>query len=99
VKIVQAKKPPRFVYDRKGCFKITLDRRRGEIVLYYYPTGSVEPTLAIRGRRPLELYATAIEGGLLSSLSHAAYLGGELERARLALVTGRSYVQDSSDPF
>jgi dihydropteroate synthase len=99
VKVVKAKKPPRFVYDRKGCFKITLDRRRGEIVLYYYPTGSVKPTHAIRGRSPLELYTTAIEGELLSSLSHAAYLGGELERARLALVTGRSYVQDSSDSF
>jgi len=94
VKSIRAKEAARFVYDPKGCFKITLDRKRGEIVLYHYPRGSTKPQLAIRGRRPQELYSTAIEGGLLSSLSHAAYLGAELEKASVALSSGRSYVQD-----
>ncbi|MEM3737078.1 MAG: dihydropteroate synthase-like protein [Candidatus Bathyarchaeia archaeon] len=94
VKVVNAAERPKFTYDQKGCFKIALDRRRGKIIMYHYPTGSTKPKLVIRGRRPVELYTAAIAEGLISSLSHAAYLGSELEKARLALETGRSYIQD-----
>jgi len=39
---------------------------------------------------------TAIEGGLLIRLDHAAYLGRELTRAEHALSSGETYAQDAA---
>jgi len=51
----------------------------------------------ITGDTPAAIIDTAIELGLISSLQHAAYLGRELEAARVAIALRRSYVQD--EPF
>ena len=93
VKVVRA--PSReFIYDRLGCFRIMLDRDRGEIAACHFVYGSNQPDLIVKGVDPLDITTTVIENGLISRMDHAAYLGAELEKAEVALVTGKSYTQD-----
>ncbi len=80
--------------DPKGCFKILLDRENRQIAVFHYSIGQLEPDALIKGDNPAEINAALIQNGLISSLDHAAYLGAELEKAKQALVTGKSYVQD-----
>ncbi|WP_067047482.1 dihydropteroate synthase-like protein [Methanofollis ethanolicus] len=47
-----------------------------------------------RGRTAADLAAALLEGGRVTRLDHAAYLGRELARAEIAVQFGRSYVQD-----
>jgi len=82
--------------DKKGWFKIQIDRNAEEIVAIYYPSGSKEPDTIIRGKDSRVIYQTIIREKLISKYDHAAYLGKELEKAAIALKIGRSYVQDSS---
>ena len=83
-----------FSPDRKGWFKIAVDRELGEIVAIHYPLGEDEPDVVVRGRDSQMIYQTIIRESLVSKLDHAAYLGKELEKAYIALVLGRSYVQE-----
>jgi len=85
-----------FVYDPKGCFKVTVDRDRRRIVVSHYRYNREKPDVIIRGENSLEICTTIIESGLLSRFDHAAYLGIELTKAEIALQTGKSYVQDSA---
>jgi len=80
--------------DPKGSFKVRVDRELGKILAIHYRSGSVKPSLAIRGSRPEAVYRTIVKENLVSLLDHAAYLGFELGKAMVALKTGRSYVQD-----
>jgi dihydropteroate synthase-like protein len=93
VKILRAGRRE-FMYDPLGCFRISLDRNRGEIVLSHFVYGSKRPDLIVKGVDPLDITTTVITNGLISRMDHAAYLGAELEKAEIALVTGKSYTQD-----
>ena len=84
----------RFICDPKGCFKITMDRDAGQLVLYHYIYGRSAPTLVVKGGNPLAISRAAIGRGLISRLDHAAYLGIELQKADVALRTQKSYIQD-----
>jgi dihydropteroate synthase-like protein len=81
--------------DKKGWFKIQIDRNAEEIVATYFPSGSNEPDTVIRGNDSRSIYQTIFREKLISNYDHAAYLGKELEKAAIALKLGRSYVQDS----
>ena len=83
-----------FSPDRKGWFKIAIDRELGEIAAIHYPQGEEEPDVVVKGRDSRAIYQTIIREDLVSKLDHAAYLGKELEKAHIALVLGRSYVQE-----
>jgi len=83
-----------FSPDRKGWFRIAVDRGLGEIAAVHYPLGEKEPDVVVKGGDSREIYQTIIKEGLVSNLDHAAYLGRELEKAYIALVLGRSYVQE-----
>lgn len=83
-----------FSPDSKGWFKIAVDRELEEIAAIHYPPGEEEPDVVVKGRDSRAIYQTIIRGGLVSKLDHAAYLGKELEKAHIALVLGRSYVQE-----
>ncbi len=83
-----------FSPDGKGWFKIAVDRDLQEIAAIHYPPGEEEPDVVVRGRDSRAIYQTIIREGLVSKLDHAAYLGKELEKAHIAIVLGRSYVQD-----
>lgn len=96
-KILQAEDRNCFEEDPKGWFKILLDRKEQSIILIHFPAiESTKPDLVLRGKTARALYLRAIDGGLLTQLEHAAYLGRELAKAETALSTGKSYVQDES---
>ncbi|MCP8321175.1 MAG: dihydropteroate synthase-like protein [archaeon] len=95
VKIIESKKAGLKKFDQKGCFKILLDRDENEIIALYYPSYKFDKcTLIIKGKEAEEIYRTIIDLGLVSLYDHAAYLGSELQKAQIALNTGKSYLQD-----
>ncbi|MBS7623814.1 dihydropteroate synthase-like protein [Candidatus Bathyarchaeota archaeon] len=83
------------IRDPRGSFKILIDRGRGELILLHHSRGEPRPDLMIRDDEPDRLIGAAIRRGLVSRLEHAYYLGKELEKAKIALETGKSYLQDS----
>ena len=81
------------VYDPKGYFVISADRVAGElVVLHYLPDNT--PAHEMRGRSAGPMMLGLIREGLVSQLSHAAYLGEELAKAQAALTLGLEYKQD-----
>lgn len=87
------------ILDPKGCFKVQVDRISKQIIVLYYADYSLlKPALIIKGRDARDMYRTVCDLGLLSKLDHAAYIGSEIQKAEIALVSGKSYVQDST-PF
>jgi hypothetical protein len=85
----------RMIPDPAGYFVIFQDRPRGILSLEHYRTDGVLDVV-IEGHSAAECYTPAIAQGLLSHLDHAAYLGRELARAEIALLTGAPYVQDAA---
>lgn len=82
--------------DPCGVFRVTVDRQAGLIAaLYYESSESKEPSYAICGREADEVMSEVLRRGLVSQLSHAAYLGMELAKAEIALRTGKDYLQDA----
>nr|WP_231624254.1 DUF4346 domain-containing protein [Methanobrevibacter arboriphilus] len=41
-----------------------------------------------------EIYDELVRQGIVTRLEHAAYLGSELQKAEIAMITGKEYVQD-----
>jgi dihydropteroate synthase-like protein len=81
--------------DMKGIFKITVDRKEAIIVALHFSTSQMEkPLNVIKGKNAENVYAKIVELGLVTKLDHAAYLGSELTKAEIALITGKEYVQD-----
>ncbi len=80
-------------YDAKGFFVITIDREAGDIVCrHYLPDNS--PAHEMRGRSAEPMLLGLLREGVISELSHAGYLGGELAKAEAALRLGLRYEQD-----
>lgn len=83
------------VMDQLGSFKIAVDRKNAQIVVYHYPHTLKEVDVVIQGREASKIVRKIIELGLVSRIDHAAYLGRELQKAEIALKIGRGYIQDS----
>jgi dihydropteroate synthase-like protein len=84
------------VLDEKGLFKIAVDQINGDIVaLYLTDEQQSKPSVVIKGKTAEQVFSKIEDMGLVSRLDHAAYLGRELEKAEVALRTGKEYVQDS----
>lgn len=83
------------IYDPKGYIVITLDRPAGQIVLRHYLPDHT-PAHEMRGRSAESMVLGLLREGLVSQLSHAGYLGGELAKAEAALRLGKTvrYEQD-----
>ncbi len=81
--------------DPAGYFVIFPDTRRVTLVVEHYRNSGVLDHV-LEGQAPADIYATAIELGLLTRLDRAAYLGCELPRAAHALRTGEPFVQDAA---
>ncbi len=75
------------IYDPKGYFVITLDRSTNQIILRHYLPDHT-PVHEMRGRTAELMMLGLIREGLVSQLSHAGYLGGELAKAESALRLG-----------
>jgi dihydropteroate synthase-like protein len=93
--VVKAEKEKVIQHDKKGFFRIMVDYDKGDIIaLHYQPRKREKPSYAIIGKKAIDIYLKIIELGLISELSHAAYLGRELTKAEIALKLGRTYIQD-----
>jgi tetrahydromethanopterin S-methyltransferase subunit A len=82
-----------FDHDPCGYFVITVDLEVKEIILHHHLPDNT-PAHEMKGRSAEAMVLGLIREGLVSELSHAAYLGAELARAETALRFGLSYEQD-----
>ena len=80
-------------YDPKGFFVVSLDREHNRIVVHHYRKDN-SPAHLIQGRSPEAIMLGLLRENLVSQLSHAAYLGGELAKAEAALRLGLKFEQD-----
>ncbi|AFK51263.1 dihydropteroate synthase-related protein [Thermogladius calderae 1633] len=80
--------------DPRGFFKVWVDRGLGCIVVEHYKTGESRPDHVFCGSEPVSIGREIARRGLIELLDHAVYLGSELQKAWIALKTGKDYVQD-----
>ena len=89
-------KPMKFVRDKAGSFKINVDYgttvENSKITATHFKKN--KPDLVIVGHSAKEIYEEIITKNLVSRMEHAAYLGSELQKAEIAMITGKEYVQD-----
>lgn len=79
--------------DRMGFFIVSVEREAGEIELIHYDSQK-QPAHVVRGRSAESLWLPVLNEGLITQLSHAAYLGAELSKAETALRLNLPYDQD-----
>ncbi|MCS6804848.1 MAG: DUF4346 domain-containing protein [Acidobacteriota bacterium] len=93
--LIQAEEPTHVEMDEAGYFVILPQPERKVILVEHY---SYDNRLLriIEGDTARSLYWTIIKNGWVTQLSHAAYLGKELERAELSMKHGFKYVQDGA---
>jgi tetrahydromethanopterin S-methyltransferase subunit A len=80
-------------YDPQGYIVISIDHAVGEIVARHY-TPSAQPVHVMRGRSAEGMALALIRENVVTQMTHAAYIGGELAKAETALRTGLEYEQD-----
>ena len=89
-------KPLKFVRDSAGSFKISVDYattvEKSKIVATHFKKNKAD--LVIVGHSAKEVYEEIITKNLVTRMEHAAYLGSELQKAEIAMITGKDYVQD-----
>jgi dihydropteroate synthase-like protein len=89
-------KPMKFIRDKAGSFKINVDYgttvENSKITATHFKKN--KPDLVIVGHSAKEIYEEIITKGLVTRMEHAAYLGAELKKAEIAMITGKEYVQD-----
>lgn len=90
---VMAEAPAAGELDRAGYFVVIPEPSTRRIVVehYGYDDGLLH---TVEGPDARSIYFTVIRNGWLTQLSHAAYLGKELEKAELSMKHGFRYVQD-----
>ncbi|WP_405298349.1 dihydropteroate synthase-like protein [Methanobrevibacter sp.] len=88
--------PMKFVRDKAGSFKINVDYgttvETSKITATHFKKN--KPDLVIVGHSAKEVYEEIITKNLVTRMEHAAYLGSELQKAEIAMITGKDYVQD-----
>jgi len=96
VPIEQAKENDKFVLDPAGSFKIrvehAIDYNDSKIIVTHFKKAI--PDLTIVGRYTKEIFDELLRQGVVTRLEHAAYLGSEIQKAEIAMITGKDYVQD-----
>lgn len=92
---IEARAPQRLELDPAGFFIILPNKASGIIVCEHYENNG-RLAHVIEGTEAALIAATAAEGGLVTRLDHAAYLGRELAKAEFAIKTGTAYVQDAA---
>ncbi|MDR0900502.1 MAG: dihydropteroate synthase-like protein [Methanobrevibacter sp.] len=96
VPVYIAENDPKFVHDSEGSFKINVIHGtrydKSKIIVTHFKKGIAD--LAIEGTDYRKIYNEILERNLLSQFEHAAYLGAELQKAEIAMITGKEYIQD-----
>ena len=95
VETLQARPRKRVGLDRAGYFVILPLPSRGRIHVEHYANDN-RLLRVIEGEDAANLYRTIIENGWVTRMTHAAYLGKELEKAELSMKLGFRYVQDGA---
>ncbi len=89
-------KPHDFQPDPEGFFTVEVDGKK--IVANHYvtlfPGGPGVLSHVIKGNNPKEIFETISRLNIVSRYDHAAYLGSELQKAHIAIKTGKDYVQE-----
>ena len=89
-------KPLKFIRDKAGSFKISVDYgttvSESKITATHFKKNKAD--LVIEGCSAKEIYEEIITKELVTRMEHAAYLGSELQKAEIAMITGKDYVQD-----
>lgn len=80
----------KFTQDPQGSFKILVEN--GFIKAVHYV--NMQPDLIIKGQTAKSVYDEIIKRELVSRLEHATYLGSELQKAEIAAVLNKNYIQD-----
>ncbi|MDR1819406.1 MAG: dihydropteroate synthase-like protein [Methanobrevibacter sp.] len=96
VPVYSAEKNPKFKKDQLGSFKIRVEHGtrydKSKIVVTHYV--KTIPNLIIEGTSAKKIFNEIIERGLISKLEHGAYLGVELNKAEIAILFSKDYIQD-----
>ena len=80
--------------DPKGYFLIRPNYELNKIEAAFCDLKENKVRIIIRGNNPVEVYTAILQENLISMLDHAADIGVELEKAYMALKTGKKYTQD-----
>ncbi len=83
--------------DTKGYFLIRINKELNKIEAAFCDLKENKVRIIIRGDNPIEIYTAILKENLVSMLDHAADIGVELEKAYIALKTGKKYTQDKID--
>lgn len=90
VPVMEGVEDYKFIQDPQGSFKITAEE--GFIRAVHYTR--MKPDLIIKGKTAKSVYDEIIKNGLVSRLEHATYLGAELQKAEIAAILNKNYIQD-----
>jgi len=88
--VLEGREEYTFIQDPQGSFKITA--KKGFIRAVHYV--GMKPNLIIKGETAKGVYDEIIKNSLVSRLEHAAYIGAELQKAEIAAVLNKNYIQD-----
>ena len=83
-----------WILDQKGYFLIRPNYELNKIEAAFCDLKENKVRIIIRGNNPVEVYTAILQENLISMLDHAADIGVELEKAYMALKTGKKYTQD-----
>lgn len=96
LEVIMPSEEIKFVRDTAGSFKIVIDYgtslENSKIIVVHFTKNT--PDMVFEGKTAKEISDEIIKKGLVTRLEHAAYLGAELEKAEIAMVTRKDYVQD-----
>jgi len=90
VSVLEGVEDYKFIQDPQGSFKITAEK--GFIRAVHYTC--MKPDIVIKGKTAKSVYDEIIKNGLVSRLEHATYIGAELQKAEIAVVLNKNYIQD-----
>ena len=93
--LIQAEESIKVEMDKAGYFVIIPFSARGIITVEHYSYDN-KLLRTIEGGNARTIYWTIIKNDWVTQLSHAAYLGRELEKAELSLKLGFKYIQDGA---
>lgn len=91
--IVRAEAIKEAELDKAGYFVVLPLKDKGELRVEHYSNDN-RLLRVIEGKDAVSIYRTIIDNGWITQLSHAAYLGRELERAGLSMKLDFNYIQD-----
>lgn len=93
--IKASKEPSTHRLDKAGFFTFHVDRERFLLIARHFTAENRDtPSLEIEGSTAQQIINTIMGRELVTQFDHAAYIGREVTRAELALITGRPYIQE-----